>query len=217
MRLKLFPEVYLSIAYLPPINYFTKLLAANKVYIEQHENYLKQSYRTRCDIYAANGAMQLNIPIERVKGNKMPIKEVKIDYSQNWQHIHWQSIISAYQSSAFFEYYIDDLLPFYTKKELFLFDFNIKLLDKMLELTGIKADIYFTEEYLHKPDYTEYDYRLSISPKPRLQQPDPYFKTIKYYQVFGNKHSFMPNLSIIDLLCNEGNNTVSILQESVRK
>ena len=211
----LFPEVYLSIAYLPNIQYFTKILSANKIIIEQHENFLKQSYRTRCDIYAANGIMQLNIPIERGKGEKIPIKDVRIDYSRNWQHIHWYSIVSAYQSSPFFEYYYDDLLPFYENKECFLFDFNFKLMEKILELTSIKANIIFTNDYLDTPYYHQYDYRSSISPKIRLQKNDPHFSALNYYQVFENKHGFMPNLSILDLLCNEGNNTISVLQQSI--
>ena len=165
-------QVYLSTAYLPNIQYFSKLLAADKIYIEQHENFLKQSYRTRCDIYAANGIMQLSIPIERKSGEKMLIKDVRIDYKQDWQHIHWQSIVSAYQSSPFFEYYSDDLIPFYHKKETFLFDFNYKLLEKMLELTSIKASISFTDNYVMEVNFADYDYRISISPKPRLQQPD---------------------------------------------
>ncbi|MDR1055350.1 MAG: WbqC family protein [Prevotellaceae bacterium] len=208
-------EVYLSAAYLPNIQYFTKLLAARKVYIEQHENYVKQSYRTRCDIYSANGVMQLNIPVERQRGEKIPIKDVRIDYKRNWQHVHWQSIVSAYRSSPFFEYYTGDLQPFYKREETFLFDFNVKLMEKMLELAGIKANISFTGEYIRQPAYPEFDYRLSISPKPRLQRTDSYFKMVDYYQIFRGKYGFMSNLSILDLLCNEGNNTVSILRDSL--
>lgn len=215
MLIKPFPEVYLSTAYLPTIQYFTKILGANKVYIELYENYLKQSYRTRCDIYAANGVMQLNIPVERAKGSKITIKDVRIDYERDWQQVHWKSIVSAYQSSPFFEYYYDDLFPFYRKKEVFLFDFNYKLIEKLVELTSIKAEICLTDEYLANPQYLQYDYRQSISPKPRLQHYDPYFKMVNYYQVFESKHGFTPNLSILDLLCNEGNNTISILNESI--
>jgi hypothetical protein len=200
-------RIILSTAYLPNVQYFTKLLHGT-VALEQHENYLKQTYRNRCEILTANGVMSLSIPVKHC-APKIKIRDVRIDYTDDWQKIHRRTIISAYGSSPFFEYYADDLLPFYEKKEEFLFDFNRNLLNTLLELTSIRADICLSGSYTH--DYDR-DYRTSINPKTKLN--DPCFTVVPYYQVFGSKFAFQPNLSILDLLCSEGNNTYSILKQS---
>jgi hypothetical protein len=200
-------SVILSTAYLPNLQYFTKLLHENIV-VEQHENYLKQTYRNRCEILAANGVTSLTIPIKHNE-NKIKIRDVRIDYTDNWQRLHWKTINSAYRSSPFFIYYADDLLPFYETKEKFLFDFNCKMLDKLLELTGLKTKITLSDNYCsHNCGAT--DYRYLISPKNKFD--DPEFYPVPYYQVFGDKFGFLPNLSILDLLCNEGNNSYSIIR-----
>jgi hypothetical protein len=193
-------KVILSVAYMPNVQYFSKLLH-EKVIIEQHENYLKQTFRNRCEILAANGIIALTVPVKRA-GSKMKIRDVKIDYSGDWQKIHWRTIISAYRSSPFFEYYIDDFLPFYEKKETFLFDFNCNLLYKLIELTGIKVDITLSDTYLHE---YENDCRTMITPGKKLSE----YSAVPYYQVFGDKFGFQPNLSILDLLANEGNNFIN--------
>jgi hypothetical protein len=195
-------SVILSTAYLPNLEYFARLISG-KALLEQHENYVKQTYRNRCEILTAHGVMPLIIPVKHA-GKKIGIRDVKIDYTGNWQKMHWRTIRAAYMSSPFFEYYIDDLLPFYEFKDTFLFDFNWKLLGKLLELMGIKTEISFTESYL--PQY-EFDYRMSISPKNPATAPD----TKPYYQVFGDKFGFQANLSILDLLCNEGNNAFKLM------
>jgi hypothetical protein len=203
-------NVILSTAYLPNVQYFSKLLHGNAV-IEQHENYLKQTYRNRCEILAANGIISLNIPIKH-SGTKIKIRDVEIDYSDNWQRLHWRTINTAYRSSPFFVYYTDDFLPFYGKKEKFLFDFNYKMFDKLIELVGLKTEITLSDSYLH--EICDMDYRNSITPKNKPE--DPEFYPLKYYQVFSAKFGFKPNLSILDLLCNEGNNSYSIIKNSIR-
>jgi hypothetical protein len=200
-------SMILSTAYLPNIQYFSKLLCG-KVIIEQHENYLKQTFRNRCEILTGNGIMPLAVPVKHT-GSKIKIRDVKIDYSDNWQRLHWRTINAAYRSSPFFIYYADGLLPFYSKKEEFLFDFNCKMLELLIELTGLKTEITFSGNYRY--GYDE-DYRYLITPKNRVA--DPAFSPVPYYQVFGNKFGFQPNLSILDLLCNEGNNSYSILIEN---
>lgn len=204
-------RIILSTAYLPNIQYFTKLLNG-KIILEQHENYIKQTYRNRCEILTANGVMPITIPVKRSSGSKIKIKDVRIDHTDNWQRIHWKAITAAYNSSPFFEYYIDDFLPFFEKKEEFLFDFNYKLLQTLIELTGIKTDIILSYNFIPVETHI-HDFRACITPK--KQPEDIYFKPKPYYQVFSNKIDFMPNLSIIDLLFNEGNNTYSILRESL--
>jgi hypothetical protein len=202
-------NIILSTAYLPNLQYFSKLLH-EEIVIEQHENYLKQTFRNRCEILTANGIMPLTVPVEH-SGTKIKIRDVKIDYSNNWQRLHWRTIDTAYRSSPFFVYYADDFLPFYEKKEKFLFDLNCKMLDKLLELTGLKTIITLSNNYLHNCDM---DYRNLISPKNKLE--DPAFFPVQYYQVFSQKFGFQPNLSILDLLCNEGNNSYSIILQTVK-
>jgi hypothetical protein len=207
-------SVYLSTAYLAPIQYYSKFILADEVFIESFENFTKQTYRTRCDILGANGRLILSIPVEKAHGDKMPVKEVRIDYRTDWQRIHWQSLVSAYNSSPFFMYYADDLFPFYQKKEPFLFDFNLKLIQKICELVGIDANkISLTEKFEKE---IEYDYRQSISPKFSQQREDTLFYAKPYYQIFAEKFGFTPNLSIVDLLFNEGTEAISVLKQSVR-
>jgi len=200
-------KVLLSIAYLPPIQYFKEIINAKTVVIEKHENYCKQSYRNRCTIYGANGQLPLTIPVEKGNSAKTKISDIKIAYYEKWQNRHWKSIESAYRSSPFFEFYLDEFLPFYTKKFKFLFDFTIQLLQTILTNTGIRADIQFTTEYIKTQNMP--DNRNTIHPKISPQ----YHEYPKYYQVFAAKHGFIPNLSIIDLMFNTGNQTTDYLSE----
>ena len=202
----------LATAYWPPVQYFTKLVGESVFYLEQHENYQKQSYRNRCVIYAANGPTPLIIPVVKTTGEKMPIRDVRIDYAMAWQRTHWKAIVSAYRSSPFFEYYEDDFRPFYEKEERFLFDFNEKILRLALELTGLNPAIKYTDDFIQPTGSG--DLRLLISPKV-LSEADKKFRPQNYYQVFSSGKGFAANLSILDLLCNEGNNSLSVLQSSL--
>lgn len=202
------PEAYLAIAYLGNVQYFTKLVNADLVYVEQYEHYQKQSYRNRCCIAGANGVLTLSIPVEKDHGRKMPIRDVKIDYSQAWQQNHWRAIISSYSSSPFFEYYADDIRPFYENRETFLFDYNLKLTELVTELLSVNVTIVLTDTYKVETRFPQHDYRQSISPKQRLAKPDLLFNPNNYFQVFAQRFGFIPNLSIIDLLFNEGPNAL---------
>ncbi|MDR3226789.1 MAG: WbqC family protein [Prevotellaceae bacterium] len=209
-------EAYLSTAYLGNIQYFSKFFIAEKIYIEQHEHYLKQSFRNRCEILTANGKLALTIPVERNDSNKILIRDTCISYAQDWQKSHWRALTTAYNSSPFFEYYSDELKPFFERKEKFLFDFNTKITNKILELLEINTQIFFTEKHeILIPDFA-LDYRNNISPKARFTKEDKTFEPQKYYQVFAQKFGFIPNLSIIDLLFNEGTNAKDELQKCVK-
>ncbi len=191
-------SVFLTTAYLAPVEYFVILANAGKVFIEQHEHYIKQSYRSRCRIATANGVMDLSIPVD--KSGKELIRDVRISKHSDWQKHHWRSIESAYNSSPFFEYYSDDLRPFFEKKWVFLWDFNLEIQQKILELLEIEADIAFSGKFETNPDESIVDLRYRIHPKK-----DPALKLKNYYQVFEQKFGFIANLSIIDLLFNMGN------------
>ncbi|MDR3286906.1 MAG: WbqC family protein [Prevotellaceae bacterium] len=209
-------EAYLSTAYLGNIQYFSKFFIAEKIYIEQHEHYLKQSFRNRCEILTANGKLALTIPVERKDSNKILIRDICISYAQDWQKLHWRALTTAYNSSPFFEYYGDELKPFFERKEKFLFDFNTKLTNKILELLEINVQIFFTEKHeIFISDFA-FDYRNNISPKARFAKDDKTFEPQKYYQVFAQKIGFIPNLSIIDLLFNEGTNAKDELRKCVK-
>lgn len=181
--------------------------------MEQQENYAKQTYRNRCTLLSANGPLDLTIPIVKKSGNKMPIKDVTIEYSTPWQKIHWKAIESAYKSSPYFEHLEDILKPNYEKQTKYLFDFNLNLLGLLLGFLEIKVNIETTKEYIHSYPANFTDLR-GISPKGDSHQLlDPNKKVIPYYQVFSHKMPFVPNLSILDLICNEGLLSIEILKQ----
>lgn len=204
--------IYLSTAYLGPIEYFTKIISGEEIFIEKYENYTKQTYRNRCSIMSANGPMLLSIPIEHQKTEKCLTKDIRIASHGNWQHLHWNALISAYNSTPFFEYYQDYFYPFYHKKYDFLFDFNEELRILICNLLDIDSkSINLTREY--KKEFTNYDkdFRDIIHPKRDWKILDPAFSPTPYYQIFAPKFGFIPNLSIIDLIFNMGNESIIIL------
>ena len=212
-------EVLLSTAYLATIQYFTKLVSYPQVYIEYCESYLKQSYRNRTVILAANGPLQLSIPVADGPRAKGPIKDLKLSYDQPWQLMHWRGISSAYNSSPFFEFYADDLAPFFhEKKWKYLFDFNLQLQGAVLKAVNFNVTIQPTLDYYPqgKVPETMDDFRYDIHPKPQKQEADSHFFPTPYAQVFSEKWGFVPNLSILDLLFSEGPETISHLRSCIR-
>lgn len=205
--------ILLSTAYLGNIQYYSKLLGAEEAVIEAHENYQKQSSRNRCEILCANGVVPLVIPVEKRSGEKTRITEVRIDNTAPWQKQHWNSIVSAYRNSPYFDHFEERFVPFYQKKYTFLFDFNQLMQHTVLQCLNIELPVRYTEKYVENlPDGT--DFRNSISRKKRLFREDPAFRVIPYYQVFSEKFDFFENLSIIDLLFCEGMQAVPLLKES---
>jgi hypothetical protein len=210
-------RVLLSSAYLAPVQYITKLMDYDEVWIELSEHFLKQSYRNRCTILTANGPQSLSIPVTEGSNSKRIIRDVAISYDHPWQKLHWKAIVSAYNNAPFFEYYADSISPFYhTKKWQFLTDFNHNIQSVVLDELSLKCDIRVTETFLPPtgiPAGTD-DFRYSIHPKTSRQTDDDRFAPAVYMQVFQEKFGFTSNLSILDLLFNEGPMAVDILRES---
>lgn len=196
--------VYLSSAYLAPIQYYTKLCRYGEVYVEQHDHYVKQTYRNRCTIAAADGPLNLTIPTEKSDKPKCPVKDIRISDHGKWRHLHWNAIESAYMNTPFFAYYQDDFRPFYERKWEFLYDYNEALCALICELLDIHPHIHRTQTYKNEFDAHEVDLRELVHPKHSITTLDPDFKARPYYQVFEARHGFLSNLSIVDLLFNMG-------------
>ena len=206
--------VYLSSAYLAPVEYYTKLLAYDRVCIEQHDHYIKQTYRNRCTIAAPDGELALSIPTVKPASLKCPMCDIRISDHGNWRHLHWNAIESAYNHTPFFEYYKDDFRPFYEKKDEFFADFNEELCHLVCSLIDIQPVMERTSEYKTGFAPGEADFRERIHPKKDFSLEDPDFSPQPYYQVFQERLGFLPNLSIIDLLFNMGPESLLVLQQS---
>ena len=230
----------LSTAYMPPVSYFAAMaeemdglsnrrdgdssieLTPSVIYIEACENYQKQSYRNRCRFYAADGVQALSYPVVHEGGtHKLPISEIKIDWSTPWLQQHERAIVSAYRTSAYFEYYQDELFAILESRPERLLDLNTELLKFFIEKTGLAVDLRMTSEFTREgtqtgPDGTLLacdDLRESIHPK----RPNTILQDMKlekpYFQVFSRKHGFQSNLSIMDLLFNEGPDSILYLKK----
>lgn len=181
-------------AYLPPISWFACLKTGEPFFVEQYENYHKQTIRNRCTIDSPNGPLSLSIPIDKSNftSGKCLMKDVRISTHSDWQHQHWYALETSYFNSPFFEYLQDEFRPFYEQSWTFLMDFNEALIQKCLELLDLPLIQQKTEVY------------AGLSPVID-------FRPIPYYQVFAHKHGFLPDLSIIDLIFNMGNESALFL------
>lgn len=205
---------YLSTAYLPNIQYFSKILSSDRICFETNENFPKQTYRNRCKIATVNGVLQLSIPVIRARTHKTPIKEVKIDYTEDWIIKHINALTSSYRSTPYFEFYKDEIFDVLLNEERYLFDLNIKLTLLIMKQIGFKREFVFTNEF--ELSYPKNDFRNSIHPKKKHNVADDNFNLQNYYQNFSDKNGFIPNLSIVDLLFNEGPLSYSILRKSIK-
>ena len=204
----------LSISYLGPVQYYTKFLLHPVQIIERFDHYTKQTYRNRCHIMGANRILPLSIPVLKGPAHKTYLRDVKIDNDKKWQKLHWKSIESAYRHSPFFEFYLEEFLPFYELPFDSLFDFNRAMLEVVLRALKINSSIRLTDKFLDNPPAEYTDYREVIHPKRDLSD-DPFFVPAAYLQVFAERLGFGANLSIIDLLFNEGPNARSVLELSI--
>lgn len=199
----------LSSTYFGPVQWYQKLNRYDTCLIEQHDHFVKQTYRNRCVIAATNGLQTLSIPVEKFEGAKCEMRDVRISDHANWRHQHWYALQSAYGESPFFEYYEDDICPFFERKWDFLYDFNWEITLKMCELIDIMPCMRRTDSYEQEPSEGVIDFRETIRPKHPGR--DDEFSPRTYYQVYQQKYGFQPNLSVLDLLFNQGNESVLFL------
>lgn len=203
----------LSTAYFAPIHFYARYIYHTTVYLEQHEHFNKQTYRNRCVLSAGNGLIPLVVPVVKGRGPKIAIKDLQISYDTEWQRNQWQTIVSAYNSSPYFEYYQDELFPFFNEKSKFLLDHNLRIHETICDFLEIENKCVLTEDFEKVPEDT-LNYREAITPKNKTNN-DPAFTPKEYTQVFTEKFGFLPNLSILDLLFNEGPNAYTILVKSL--
>ncbi len=208
-------QILLSTAYFAPIQYYCKQIQYNSVLIEQWENYAKQSYRNRCNIFGANGLLTLSIPVVKATNKKIYTKDVRISYDTNWQKLHQKGIESAYKSSPFYEYYIDDIAPVFLKKWNYLLDLNMHINEVICDILEIENRLTLTDDFIpvNQSDYL--DLRNSIHPKPSKSKEDNHFVPLPYTQVFSDKLGFISNLSILDLIFNKGNESIVYLEDCI--
>jgi hypothetical protein len=191
--------------YFPNIHQFTQIIKANNILFEVSDNYQKQTFRNRTYIYGANGKLGLFIPVIHTHKNRELFKDVKISYESNWMDLHLKSLQSAYRSSPYFEYFEDDFIKLYSKKEKFLADFNIKCIKLISNLLDLDLDFKISNEYVEKTNDIIDLRDLSNARKEKK------IETPKYIQVFESKHGYLNNLSILDLIFSEGTNSVLLM------
>ncbi|UJH92112.1 WbqC family protein [Antarcticibacterium sp. 1MA-6-2] len=199
----------LHLPYFGPVTHFAEVVNAEQLWFENDDNYQKQTYRNRMYIYGANGKLLLNIPIKHLNSpgvkQHQKYRDVRMEKDFDWQKQHWKSLKSAYQTSPFFEFYEDDLAPLYHTDFEFLTDFNYRCFEKLCECLQLDIPFEKTSEYIKEP-LEKNDRRDLINAKVDSRTP-------AYNQVFQEKKGFLSNLSILDLVFNEGPNTINYLRE----
>ena len=193
-------------SYFPSVSHFVAMAQADLVTFEMEDHFQKQTNRNRMYIYSPNGIQLLNIPVKHSKEAHQKIKEVRLETAFDWQKQHFKSLEAAYRTSPFFEYFEDDIRTVFEKKHSFLMDLNMETMALVSKCLGLTFDYDETEEYFHTVT-DKVDYRGLVNGKKDLSQFEP------YTQVFGEKHGYLNNLSILDLLFNEGRYALEYLKK----
>jgi hypothetical protein len=193
------------------ISYFKELVSANNIVLDIHSNFQKGTYRNRCKIMGPNGLLSLSVPLVKGNGQHSIFNQVRISYSENWRKDHWQSLVSSYRRSAYFEFYEEQIALIYINDYEFLKDFNVASLKIVSELLRIPFDIKFTENYISKDSFEGNDARDIIHPTARKMKYS--YELPKYPQVFMDRMDFLSDLSILDILFNLGPRTVDYLRQ----
>lgn len=181
-----------------PISVFSDLVKYDSLLIESQENYQKRGFRNRCIIDSAQGPLTLSIPLAKGKNEKMPIREVKISFDTNWQRLHLESIKSSYGNSPYFDHVYPDMIKIYQSADTFLYDLNMNALQWIVSFIEIDMVISETQTYEKRYDAASHkDVRNQLKSNNYTTSNIDYQR---YAQVFEENHSFLPNLSILDLI-----------------
>ena len=199
-------NVLLHPTYFPNVAHFVSIIQADKLLFEIHDNYQKQTYRNRAYVNGANGKLALNVPINHTHKNRQLYKDVRIANDAPWQKQHWKSLQSAYKTSPFFEFYEDALAPLFFKKHKFILDLNFECFEVIFECLQFDFNYKTTLAYEDEPNNC-LDYRFLVNARKGKE-----YQFKPYTQVFSTKHGYLNNLSILDLLFNEGTNSINYLQ-----
>ena len=199
-------DILIHPTYFPSISHFVAMAKADAVTFEMEDNFQKQTNRNRMYIYSPNGIQLLNIPIKHSKEVRQKTKDVRLETAFDWQKQHFKSLEAAYRTSPFFEYYEDAIAPIFTKKHTFLMDLNFETIEIVKKCLGLTFEENKTIEYFHEvPNFD--DYRILANGK----KDNATFE--EYTQVFEEKHGYLNNLSILDLLFNEGRYALEYLKK----
>ena len=202
-----YTSVVLSTSYFPPASYFAVMAQVDRVYLEACENYQRQTYRNRCTLLAANGTETLSVPVEHSDSVKIPIRQVRIACHMPWQNKHFRALESAYRRSPFYEYYVDDLKPFFEEKPDSLYDHNTQITSVLCELIGLDITLKNTTSYQTALPSGTLDGRALSHPNSSGNDSDSLFRPEPYEQVFSLRHGFRANMSILDVIFHLGPDT----------
>ena len=216
--------ILLPTAYLPPVSYIAACAASNEIMIEAWETYPKQTFRNHCEIGGPNGRQRLTVPVNRPNGNHTMTKDIRISSHIPWQKIHWRSFEAAFNKSPFFLYYQDYLLPFYEKEFEFLLDFNLQLMDTIFQAIRLDKYVTCTESFEDAPLGIT-DFRIQWAGGSGQEAGGSWQEAVdggqwavgrqpEYYQVFADRHGFLKDLSVVDLLFNLGPEAFGYLRSS---
>ncbi|MEZ5008970.1 MAG: WbqC family protein [Chitinophagales bacterium] len=209
-------KLVLDCHYAPSIAWWSLAAKADEVSIEQHSYFRKGSYRNRCHVYGANGLLRLSIPLKKGKGQRSTMKDVQISYDHDWRKLHWESLCSAYRSSPFFEFYEMEFQALYELELSSLMDYNLHFINQVKALLGLKAEWPLTTKYEMNLEQGIIDAREIIHPNEAKNILSDRIDMPEYLQVFAEKHGFIGNLSIMDLLFNLGPESLDYLQNQVK-
>lgn len=198
-------DILLHPTYFPSISQYVAMAQAEKITFEVEDNFQKQTNRNRMYIYSANGLQMLNIPVKHAATAHQKYKDVQIEYAFNWQKQHLKSLEASYRTSPYFEYFEDDIRPIFEKKQLFMMDLNFQIMEILSDCLALPLSFSKTEEYFKNPANS-----ADLRPLVNGKKDSSTFE--KYVQVFDEKYGFINNLSILDLLFNEGRHAVDYLK-----
>lgn len=197
--------------YFPCVNWINTSFQFSNILIEQYESWQKMSFRNRCVVAGSNGPVNLSVPLENGRGQRELVKDVRVSRQVDWQKQHWRTIESCYNRSPFFEFYRDSVFDLLQKRQVFLFDMNLSILEWLFKVLGNTAPVSLTETYKKEYDDQVADLRDHFTPKSSGGQPP---SGVRYTQVFEERTGFLPNLSILDLLFCSGPNAKTLLKDS---